>query len=292
MLSSRRNATCKRSKTDTLLKWHGGKGYLAGSFWDIALADGWRPMHVVEPFCGGASFTLEGLARGLPFSFCINDLSREVTNFWKTLQSPSAFGVFCRRVEATPFSQAEWKEARLLLGQEAYANAADPERAAQFFVFNRQSLAGRMKGFTGITKTRTRRRMNNEVSAWLSAVDGLREFHVLLKQVLVLDAQPAVDVIRKHDTPGTLQYLDPPYVHTTRSTTGEYAHEMTDEQHMELLNACHDRQGRIMISGYPSPLYDNMLKGWTRHTFDLPNNAAGGPEKDRKTEVLWCNWLV
>ena len=31
-----------------------------------------------------------------------------------------------------------------------------------------------------------------------------------------------------------------------------------------------------MLSGYPSELYDSMLKGWTRHAFELPNNAAGG----------------
>jgi hypothetical protein len=32
------------------------------------------------------------------------------------------------------------------------------------------------------------------------------------------------------------------------------------------------------------------LAGWTRHTFDLPNNAASGTTKVRETEVLWCNF--
>ena len=45
-----------------------------------------------------------------------------------------------------------------------------------------------------------------------------------------------------------------------------------------------------MLSGYPSELYDSMLKGWTRHAFELPNNAAGGAVKRRMTEVLWCNF--
>ena len=39
-----------------------------------------------------------------------------------------------------------------------------------------------------------------------------------------------------------------------------------------------------------SELYDAMLEGWSRHTFDLPNNAAGGEEKRRMTEVVWCNF--
>jgi hypothetical protein len=45
-----------------------------------------------------------------------------------------------------------------------------------------------------------------------------------------------------------------------------------------------------MLSGYPSEIYDTLLKSWTRHTFDLPNNAAGGEVKRRMTEVLWCNF--
>jgi DNA adenine methylase len=45
-----------------------------------------------------------------------------------------------------------------------------------------------------------------------------------------------------------------------------------------------------MLSGYPSELYDRTLKGWARHPFDLPNNAAGGRVKRTMTEVLWCNF--
>jgi len=30
--------------------------------------------------------------------------------------------------------------------------------------------------------------------------------------------------------------------------------------------------------------------GWERHAFDLPNNAAAGREKNRETEVVWCNF--
>jgi hypothetical protein len=36
--------------------------------------------------------------------------------------------------------------------------------------------------------------------------------------------------------------------------------------------------------------YAVALAGWTRHTSNLPNNAASGPAKARETEVLWCNF--
>src|SRR5208282_2081554 len=47
-------------------------------------------------------------------------------------------------------------------------------------------------------------------------------------------------------------------------------------------------KGKVMLSGYPSALYESALGKWRRHTFELRNNAAGGEKKRRMTEVLWC----
>jgi DNA adenine methylase len=65
---------------------------------------------------------------------------------------------------------------------------------------------------------------------------------------------------------------------------------MTEADHGELLDTLCQCQGKVMLSGYPCALYDRMLKGWSRHPFDLPNNAAGGKRKKRETEVVWCNF--
>jgi hypothetical protein len=43
---------------------------------------------------------------------------------------------------------------------------------------------------------------------------------------------------------------------------------------------------KMMLSGYPSTVYDRRL---ARHTFDVANHAAGG-SKARETEVVWCNF--
>ncbi len=206
------------------------------------------------------------------------------------LQDLHLFGLFQRQTEATPFSGKVYQLAVKLLAQPWKLDLVD--RAWAFFTANRQSLAGRMKGFTGITKTRTRARMNNEVSAWLSAIDGLPEVHARLRRVLILPPQPAVKVIHKFDAAGTLFYLDPPYVHSTRATTGEYAHEMDEVEHRELL-ATITHPGRVskfMLSGYDCPLYREFLGEWTRHTFAVPNQASGAKKKEVKTEVLWCNY--
>jgi DNA adenine methylase len=132
--------------------------------------------------------------------------------------------------------------------------------------------------------------MNEQASAWLSAVEGLPAVHQRLKRVAVVGPKRAVEVIPQQDGPATLFYLDPPYLHGTRASKDTYSHEMTEDKHRELLHLLLTIQGKAMLSGYPSELYDGALAGWTRHTFDLPNNAAGGKAKGRETEVLWCNF--
>jgi DNA adenine methylase len=261
------------------LKWHGGKSYLAGRIVELMP----KHLHYVEPFAGGLSVLLAKDPEGV--SEVVNDLSGDLTNFWRILRDEHAFPRFLRMAEATPFSEAEWEYA----GDHLFE--PDPiRRAWAFFVRCRQSLAGRMDAFSGVTRNRTRRGMNGEVSAWLSTVASLPAVHARLGRVLILNARPAIEVIRKHDGPRTLYYLDPPYVHATRATTGEYAHEMTEASHVELLETIQGVRGKVLLSGYPSELYDKTLRGWTRLTFDLPNNAAGGKTKRRMAECLWCNF--
>ena len=65
---------------------------------------------------------------------------------------------------------------------------------------------------------------------------------------------------------------------------------MSEEQHRELLDMVRGCKGRVMLSGYHSALYADQLRDWTRHEFALPNQAAGGKQKRRMTEVVWCNF--
>jgi DNA adenine methylase len=89
-----------------------------------------------------------------------------------------------------------------------------------------------------------------------------------------------------------LFYCDPPYVHETRSTTGEYQYEMTIEQHQRLLETLAGIEGKFMLSGYPSELYAgwSAKQKWTCHEYKIDNKAASGKVKEVKTECLWCNF--
>jgi DNA adenine methylase len=270
------------------LKWHGGKYYLASKI--VALMP--PHLHYVEPFFRGGAVLLSRdpdenslwLTPHKGVSEIVNDIHDRLVNFWRVLQDGEKFARFQRRLEATPLARTEWEEAhRHVYSQDAV------ESAVAFFIDCRQSRSGMMTCFTSITRNRLRRRMNGNTSEWLNAIDGLPAVHARLQRVLIENV-PAVDLIRREDRPSTLFYCDPPYVHETRVSKNSYQHEMTAEEHQTLLAALLECKGKVMLSGYPSQLYDSMLKDWKRHTFDLPNNAAGGATKRRMTEVLWCNF--
>ena len=269
------------SRVPNPLKWHGGKYYLAPKIVELMP----KHLHYVEPYAGGLSVLLSKDPDGI--SEVVNDMHGELTNFWKVLQSEADFARFQRLMEATPFSQVEWESAR------DASPAEDPvERAAQFYVYCRQSHSGRMRSFAALTRNRTRRRMNEQASAWITAVEGLPAVHERLRRVAILN-RPAIEVIDQQDGANTLFYLDPPYVHETRSTTIEYGEqEMSLEEHKELLQRLSRCAGKFMLSMYRHKLYDDFATshGWNRVDFDLPNNAASGDSKRRMNECVWMNF--
>jgi DNA adenine methylase len=271
------------------LKWPGGKHYVARQLVEIMPSH----THYVEPYAGSLAVLLAKPSEGI--SEVVNDLHGDLTTFWRVLQSPSLFCRFRRRVEAIPFSETEWQDAQQALTKPPATSprsAVQVDRAVRFFVLCRQSLAGRCKNFGPISRTRTRRGMNEQAAAWLHCIDGLPEVYARLQRVVILN-RPAVEVIRSQDGPETLFYLDPPYHPDTRASVGQSgACEMTAADHEELLDLVLRIQGKVLLSGYACPLYDSRLSSWQRREFDLPNHQAGGVIKRRMTEVLWSNFKL
>src|SRR5205807_1537946 len=154
-----------------------------------------------EPYFGGGAVLLARDANDeslwlLPHkgvSEVVNDINGRLVNFWRVLRDEAAFPRFIRVAQAIPLARAEWESAHAHI-----MHAADDPVAAAlaFFVDCRQSRSGLMKGFTPVTRSRTRRQMNGNVSEWLSAVDGLPDVHARLRRVLIENI-PAVDLIRR-----------------------------------------------------------------------------------------------
>lgn len=260
------------------IKYHGGKHYLAKRI--VALMP--PHTHFVEPYFGGGSVLLAKDPDKV--SEVVNDIDGHLTHFWRVLQGEQSFERFRRVVEAVPFSEPEWDDAD--------QPQTDPIlRAVSWFIRCRQSLAGRGDSFAPLSRTRTRRDMNEQASAWLSAVEGLPAVHERLKRVVILN-RDALDVIRQQDGAGTLFYLDPPYLPQTRTAPDVYRHEMSGDDHVKLLKTLSRIKGQFILSGYDNQLYSRAAEKWGWHCrrFETANHAAGGAEKRRMIEGVWTNY--
>ena len=264
------------------LKWHGGKHYLATRLIKLMPPH----IHYVEPYFGGGAVLFRKEYDGI--SEVINDLNGDLINFWQILADDIYFEFFRRKCEATPFCELVFNEIK----EVDQLMLTPVGRAWCFFIRYRQSRQGLGKDFATITRNRTRRGMNEQVSSWLSAVEGLPEVHERLKRVLILN-RDALDVIKSQDGPNTLFYLDPPYLQETRIAIKAYGqYEMGVDDHINLLNIIGGIKGKFLLSGYHSPLYDSWASdnGFECLEIEIPNHSSGSKVKRTMTECVWKNF--
>lgn len=207
------------------LKRHGGKAYLAADIRKLFT----KHTRYVEPFFGSGAVMLAGDGEGV--AEYANDLDMTLSTFWYVMASEHLFEKFYRRIEATEFGKPRFEEACKRI---EHGNRPQHEIAVEFFVVNRQSRQALGRDFATPT-SRLRRGMNEQVSAWLTAVEGLPAFHARVKRVEVR-CEPAVQLIKKLDSPETLFYCLHP---TTRI-------RMADER---LIPICEVQKGDVLAGG-------------------------------------------
>jgi DNA adenine methylase len=258
------------------VKWYGGKRYLASRIIDVF------PPHRVylEPFGGGASVLLNKAPVEVE---TYNDLDLRISRLFRVLRDDGER--FVERLRLTPYSQVEFDAA-----EDYPADATDFEMAICDFIRWRQSFGGKGKNWS-YTTGRARGGMAGDVNAWWTAIEMLPQIIDRLKRVQII-CQSAFEAIPRFDHKTGLIYCDPPYVHGTRSkgSTDVYGVEMSDDDHRKLAALLRSCDARVVLSGYPSPLYDELYEGWRTVDFEIANHAAGGTSKARETERLWLNY--
>ena len=118
---------------------------------------------------------------------------------------------------------------------------------------------------------------------WYRLPEWIIEIAERLRKVQI-ECRPALEVISRFDNPDVFMYLDPPYLLGTRRGK-QYRHEMTDEDHEELLKIILQSKAKIMISGYESEMYNEYLQRWHKERF--ASCAEGGRARQ---EVVWMNY--
>ena len=81
-----------------------------------------------------------------------------------------------------------------------------------------------------------------------------------------------------------LVYSDPPYLRGTRKSGRRYRHDYEDADHEALLALLAELPCAAMVSGYPSALYDERLRGWRSVSLQVMNRAGV------VTEKVWFNF--
>ncbi len=191
-----------------------------------------------------------------------------------------------RRIALTPFSREEF----YIAIYETQENISDIERARRFYIRARQARIGLAQSATlgrwANCVLTSRAGMSGVVSRWFGGIDDLQHIADRLLRVQI-ENRPALDVIRTYDSPETLFYCDPPYVHESRGDKNAYAYEMDEEAHRELAVLLYRVKGKVALSGYKCELMDELYGGWRR--VDARSKKCHS-SKDLRQESLWMNY--
>lgn len=234
--------------------------------------------HYVEPFFGSGSvlFAKEPSAHET-----VNDLDQVLVTFWRVLRS--RLDEFTRVCALTPHSRVEYDLAMDIDAQD------ELELARQVFIKLTQGRSGRLRR-TGWRHYVKPAGCSIGMPGYLAGYVERMAPAVERLQRVSLECRPALDIIERYGKePDVLLYVDPPYLGSTRGNDNAYRCEMRDEaSHRDLAKALHAARAAVVLSGYPSDLYDrDLYAGWDRHT--IATHTGQGGKWDARTEVLWSN---
>jgi DNA adenine methylase len=260
-----------------VLRYHGGKFKLAP--WIVSHF----PVHqtYVEPFGGAASVLLHKVRAP---NEVYNDVADEICNVFRVLRDPVKAARLAQLMELTPFARSEFKS--------SYEPSDDPvEQARRTVIRSFMGYGSAAVHSNHSTGFRTGLRKAGQKSAAYDLLNWAEQVPVFVERLrgVTIESRDAEYLMQRTDGPATLFYVDPPYPPGTRGSARgvrqKYAQELTDHDHRRLAGVLRTLRGMVVLSGYPTPLYDEELySDWVRvecHTF------ADGARP--RLEVLWMN---
>jgi DNA adenine methylase len=207
----------------------------------------------------------------------VNDLDCNVVNFFRVIQNPES----CQELQDwfiyTSYSRQVYDESF------TKEPRSPVEQAGHFAVRFMQSHGFRLTEKADGRKMSMAGKLPMRFDIGINYLKLWADMAIRLKGVQI-ENRPALELIRAFDHENVLIYLDPPYVWSTRGRK-QYRHEMSDQDHEELLETVISSKAKIMISGYDCELYEKYLKGWRK--LQIPARAQNSLPR---TETLWMNF--
>lgn len=248
-----------------------------GSKWSIA---DWIirffPEHhsYLEPFFGSGAVLFNKPRSNIE---TVNDLDDNVVNLFEWIRKDPE--KLAHEIYYTPYARKIYED----------AFASDPEdslrKAVNFCVRTGMGHGYRTNGEkVGWKNDIQGRERAYAAEDWRSLPERIMEAAEWLRGVQI-ECRTAVDAMRRRNYKNVLLYLDPPYMPGVRHGK-QYRHEMHDERsHQELLEAAMEHKGPVLISGYETDLYNDMLSGWHRE-----ETVCYTQSHSKKKEILWMNF--
>lgn len=268
----------EKCKLNCVLKYPGSKWRIVDKLVELI-----PPHHTyLEPYLGSGAVFFRKAPSDIE---TINDLDWDVVNLFQCIREDSE--KLARLIMTTPYSRQMYDDAyksdpivEMMLGADRF------HKACQFLVRCWQGHGFRSNGYkVGWKNDVQGRERMYALWNWYRLPEWVIEIAEWLRRVQI-ECSPAIELMERYDYENVFMYLDPPYLLGTRSgKQKQYKHEMSDEDHEEMLQKAITSKAKIMISGYASEMYDDMLAGWRRKEFR--SHAEMG---SKRTEVVWMNY--
>lgn len=228
----------------------------------------------LEPFFGSGAVLFNKPPSAIE---TVNDIDGDVVNFFKVLRERPE--ELADAIRLTPYARDVFDDAHKNRGTDAF------DRAYRFAIRSKMGHGFKTYQKTGFKVDVFARERSYCVGCWNRLPADLLEAAARLKGVQI-ENRPALDLIRRFNHDNVLIYADPPYLLETRRGK-QYRHEMTEQDHLDLLEALKQHRGYVILSGYPSEMYDLELQGWS-----VIHRKSYNQNSDQRTEVLWCNFEI
>lgn len=237
--------------------------------------------HFVDIMCGSGNVALNV---NYPL-VTINDINDNVINLFNVLRDN--YDELLRAIYFTPFSRAELNK---IVTDNLNNVQFDPiEKARRYFAICQLGFGANGSqnnhygyGFEWQLHGKNFYRVDN----WNVKIGRLAKIAARLR-MFQIENRSALDLFDSVNQPGIIVYWDPPYILSVRKRKNRYKHEVDIEFHRAISEKIKEAKCFIAISGYDSPLYDELFGDLFKSIDKAKRSNIGNKEV---SECLWTNY--